>query len=168
MNYRLFGILGIVLVVYGYLCRGIGIYFFWESKQIGWAVLFFSIILFLFNRMKKKEKGRSRGLEIIGIFIFAFILLVQAILFLVLVNHSATKIAQEYVQSNPLIKDDIGALKGFSIIPQGSISTSSDSSGAQGEAEIQMIVKGAKKYLEVTVLLVKEKTSEWRVIDIKK
>ena len=58
-----FVILTIALLTYGYLCRILNLFFFWESKTLGWILLFVSAILILNQRIKEnKIKGKwNRG-----------------------------------------------------------------------------------------------------------
>lgn len=48
-------ITGIVLILYGNISRIIDIYFFWESKSIGWNILFIGIIGLLLSLIKQKK-----------------------------------------------------------------------------------------------------------------
>ena len=50
---------GLLLVIYGYVCRATGTNFFWESKSIAWAVVFIGIIAMLFNMVQVKRNSRN-------------------------------------------------------------------------------------------------------------
>ena len=81
---------GIAFTLYGYICRAAGIYFFWESKYIGWSLLFLGTITFLLSRVKrKKSQGRKSLLEKILIGILVFILSLQVVLVIVFPNTKA-------------------------------------------------------------------------------
>ena len=44
-----------IILVYGYLCRILNLYFFWESKAIGWTLLAVTLILLLIQRINWKK-----------------------------------------------------------------------------------------------------------------
>jgi hypothetical protein len=155
---------GAILTVYGYVCRVIGIYFFWESKYIGWAIIIIGIISFLFDRVRlKKAGGKKSLLEKIGIGILIFFLFVQAILVIVIPNTDAYKVAKQYLYNNSRLKNDIGEIKGFALVPLGAIQKSSSENVESGNATILLTVKGQKKFMDVTVYIEKKPGMEWIV-----
>jgi len=166
-GYRYLLVISCIVIAYGYLCRAIGLYFFWESSYIGWSLLFLTGIVYLAYRLRKKERNSRKWPEILGVVILSFILLVQAVLFIVFSSHPSVKAAEDYIRKNDKIIADIGAIASFSISPEGGIESKSDSSGTRGAAEVHLIVKGAKKYLDVAVLVTKRAEEEWEVVDIK-
>jgi len=71
---------GSALTIYDYLCRVVGLYFFWESKYIGWAIILIGTISFLMNRIKiKKVQKRKTILEKIGVGISIFVFLFRVL-----------------------------------------------------------------------------------------
>ena len=61
----------------------------------------------------------------------------------------------------------LGDIRGFGFTYTGSIEVaSSEERGETGEADLNMIVKGSKKFKEFEVSLVKEKGSDWKVESI--
>lgn len=158
-------IAGLTFIVYGYLCRLIGIYFFWESKSIGWALLFIGLIGYLSNRVKIKTNNKAKtNLEKIGIGIIIFILLVQTILILVIPNTDAYSSAKAYIRNDEKLKTELGNINGFGLIATGGIQTTTDSYGEYGNATINLTVKGNKKFKDITVYIVKYADSaEWKV-----
>jgi hypothetical protein len=158
-------ITGFVFVLYGYICRAIPVYFFWESKYFGWMIIFIGVIGLLFHRIRlNKKAGKKSLLEKIGIGVLCFILLIQAILLSVLPNTEAYTIAKGFLQQNEKVKLELGNITGFSIIPLGAMSTSSGSQGTTGSATLNIIVKGEKKYKEYRVDLLKETNTGWSII----
>ena len=53
--------IGLLFVIYGYVCRATGLYFFWESKSIGWAVIFIGLIGLLSDRVRIKKKDKKKS-----------------------------------------------------------------------------------------------------------
>lgn len=158
-------IAGLTLILYGYLCRIIGLYFFWESKSIGWAILFFGVIGFLSNRVKIKTTEKKKTLlEKIGIGLIIFILLIQTILIAVIPFTDAYSVAKNYLINDATLKNEIGNINGFGLIPTGGIQKTTDSSGEYGGATINLTVKGDKKFKDITIYVVKYADGpEWKV-----
>jgi hypothetical protein len=158
-------IAGLTFILYGYLCRLIGIYFFWESKSIGWTLLFIGVIGFLSNRIKIKTTEKKKTLlEKIGIGIITFILLVQTILVSVIPFTDAYSVAKTHLINDANLKTEIGNITGFGLNPTGSIQKTTDSSGEYGSATINLTVKGGKAFKDITIYVVKNADSPvWKV-----
>lgn len=156
---------GLILLLYGYLCRQVGLNFFWESKSIGWAILFIGAIGFLISRIKiKKTEKKKTLLEKIGIGILIFILLIQTLLIATIPYSDAYPVAKAYLRNDAKLKNELGNITGFGLIPSGSVQKSSDSSGEYGSVIINFIVKGDRKFKDVTIYVVKTPDSpEWKV-----
>jgi hypothetical protein len=155
----------LTFILYGYLCRIIGLYFLWESKSIGWTLLFIGVIGFLSNRVKIKTTEKKKSiLEKIAIGIIIFILLVQSILIVVIPFTDAYSVAKVYLNNDAKLKTEIGNINGFGLIPTGGIQKTTDSTGEYGSATINLTVKGDKKFKDITVYVVKYAGSpEWKV-----
>ncbi|MBK8704273.1 MAG: hypothetical protein IPN33_12070 [Saprospiraceae bacterium] len=160
---------GLTFILYGYLCRLVGLYFFWESKSIGWTLLFIGVIGFLSNRIKIKTREKKKTLfEKIGIGIIIFILLVQTIFIAVIPLTDAYSVAKTYLINDANLKTKIGNITGFGLIPTGSIQKTTDSSGEYGSAIINLTVKGDKKFKDITIYVAKNADiPDWKVEGIK-
>jgi hypothetical protein len=154
----------LVLLIYGYLVRSVSIKFFWESKSFGYALLFVGLISLLAHGIRiRKGKNKKTIWNKIGIGIIVFILVVQVILIIVIPNTVAYVLAQDYIKSNRELINELGEIEGFGLISTGGIQVSKDSNGEQGSASINLIIKGQKKYKEVTVFVNKNVDSDWKV-----
>lgn len=157
------------ILLYGYLCRLTGIYFFWESKTVGWTLLFIGIGGFLFNRIKIKKAENEKAIgEKIALGLIAFGLLIQAIFIVVIPITDAYSAAITHLTYNKNLKAEVGNIQGFGLIPIGGTENSEDTSGrVEGYAEINLIVKGDKKFKDVTIYLIKQSDSpEWEVVGV--
>jgi hypothetical protein len=156
---------GFLFVVYGSLCRFAGIYFFWESSTIGWTFLFMGAIGYIYTRLDiRDEEGKKILGEKIAIGFLVFVLLIRGILLVTFYVSDAYPVAKSYLENNEAIKHDIGHVNGFGIMAEGAMSESSGSKGDYGNASLNLIVKGEKKYIEVTVGLSKtSQDSAWKV-----
>jgi hypothetical protein len=156
---------GLICILYSYICRFIGFYFFWESESIGWSLLFCGIISFLFDRINLKQSKREKVvLERIGVGIAGFLLVIQAVLFVSFYNSEAYLVAKDSLLTNKTLTSEIGEITGFSLNSNGEINLRTDSAGEHGDAVIQMIAKGDKRFKDVTVYVVKHtKKRVWEV-----
>jgi hypothetical protein len=161
---RLTLIASIVLLSYGYLCRLAGINFFWESKSVGWAALLVGIIALLADRINRDEQDKKMLAEKIGIGLLVFILFVQCILIAILPFSDAYHSAKAYILNDDTLRTQLGEIRGFGLIPAGAIEKITDSNGEYGSAEINLTVKGERKFKDVVVYLIKTADSpEWKV-----
>jgi hypothetical protein len=157
---------GIVLL-YGYMVRFAGIYFFWESSFIGWSILFIGLLMWLFWSIKvKKAAGKKRLWEKIGIIVLFFVLILQLAVVLVFPRTDAYAAAITYIEHNDSLKRDLGAIKGFGFTGTGGMAVSSTDTGEVGNAELHLIVKGEKKYKDLNIYMVKDWKTPWEVQDI--
>jgi hypothetical protein len=159
---------GGVVILYSFIVRIAGIYFFWESSFLGWTVLFIGLLLWLFRSMKiKKAAGKKRIGEKLGIAFLILALIVQLVVIIVFPRTDAYAAAVAYVKSNDSLKKDLGAIKGFGFTESGSIAVSSTDTSEAGNAELHLIVKGEKKYKDLTIDMVKDWNTPWEVQDIR-
>jgi hypothetical protein len=164
---RLVFFISVIIILYGYLCRLVGIYFLWESLPIGWNLFFISIILLLLDLIKnKKPQNKPVILEKIGIGVLIFLMVVEGILLVTVPNTNAWQAAKKYISNDQEIKREIGNIKGFSIIPVGQMAVSSGPEGESGIAEIHFTVKGSSKYKDITLYLEKGQQVDWQVLAI--
>ena len=160
--------IGAILLIYGYLCRILKINFFWDSKAIGWIVLFIALLSYLFDLLRKRrQRGKKVIWVTIGICVLIFGLVILPIAVFMLKTSDAYDAAIEYLKSDPKIKDEIGNVKGFGLIPTGSVQTTTINGVESGNATFEIIVRGDKKYMDVTIDLEKTPTKFWTVIYIR-
>jgi hypothetical protein len=159
---------GLIFILYGYFCRISGLYFFWESKSIGWAILLIGLIGFLSYRVKTKTTEKKKTLlEKIGIGLIIFILLIQMILITTIPFTDPYSVAKKYVINEASFQNELGNINGFSLIPTGGIQKTTDSRGEYGSATINLTIKGDKKFKDITIYVVKYANSpDWKVVEV--
>lgn len=113
-------IIAFLLLIYGYLCRFLNIYFFWDSKHFGW-IMFATGLMGFFIDLKKilevQKKSSFLPLFFIGVIIIAFGIAGGGIL---LLNSSKTyQDAIENIKTDGVIKSEIGDIKGVGLFPSG-------------------------------------------------
>jgi hypothetical protein len=157
-------VIGALLAIYGYVCRSMELYVFWESLYVGWAVIMLGLVFLLIARIRKKKALGSRTiLEKIGIAILLLILLAQLAMVIVIPQTSAFEAATDYIQEDPDLADELGEIQAASIIPLGSLQVAN----GEGTAELKMTLKGEKKFKDVTIFLEMERGSDWTVTGMK-
>ena len=165
---KAFIILTIILLLYGYLCRIVGLYFFWESKTIGWTFLFLSTLLVLIKRIRiKKIQDKKSISEKILISLIIFILVIQGIIFFVTPQTNAYKAAKQFLITDKNLSSEVGEVYDFFLIPVGGITVSSSSAGETGGADLNFIVKGKNKFKDINLELDKSLDTEWKVFNTK-
>jgi hypothetical protein len=162
---KAFILVTLAALAYGYLCRLLGIYFFWESKTIGWTLFWVAIIWILMDRIKaKKLQNKATVLEKIGIGLSIFVILIKGILFFSIQQTDIYASALTFVKQDKDVRDQVGDIKGIFFVPFGGFSMSSGPQGTQGEADLHLIVKGQKKYIDLNLLMKKELDTDWKIL----
>lgn len=157
--------IGIVVILYAFAARAAGIYFFWESSFLGWTVLAIGGLVWLFRAIKvKKVAGKKKLWEKLGVAFLLFLLTIQLIVVIVIPRTGAYAAATSYIVKNDSLKRELGDIEGFGFTESGSIAESSKETGeAAGNAELNLIVKGKKKYKDITVDMLKDWNTPWAV-----
>jgi hypothetical protein len=154
----------LAFLFYGYLCRLAGVYFFWESKSVGWVLFWVSVLFILLDRIKfKKREGKKGIFDKICIGITVLIILVKGLLFFVVPQTLAYGKAVDFIKLNPEIQEKIGPVKSVIIIPLGQYSISENQYGSSGQADLHFIVKGSKKYTDLNLLMRKDFNTDWQI-----
>jgi hypothetical protein len=157
-------IMTVAFLLCGYLCRLIGLYFFWESKTIGWTLFWIAIIFILRDRIKEKKLQNKKTLiEKIGIGFSVFVILIKGVLFFATQQTAAFESATNFIKTNPEIKAKVGTVKSIFLVPFGGMSMTTSSQGSAGQADLNFIVKGSEKYIDLNLLLNKDFETGWQI-----
>lgn len=167
---KLVFVFGLLFIIYGYLCRLIGIYFFWESKSIGWFLLFLGLLGLIRKRIRRKQKEHENyraHAEKLGVAVILFSLLLKVSVFFLVSSSTVFTDAKKFLLRDSVTNDELGPIKSFSIVPWGGMGRPTDSAGTHATATIILIVKGEKRYKQLTVSLRKSpQEKEWKVLSI--
>lgn len=156
------------MIIYGYVCRIASVYFFWESKTLGWTLVFVSIIYYLIQNIKsKKLAGKKTLSEKIVVGFVVFVLLIECIMFFITPTTDAYKAAKQFLLNNKDIKTEVGEINNFFLIPVGGVSITTSSQGTAGEADLSITIKGSKKYKDINLYLAKSFDTDWIVEIVK-
>ncbi|MBN7815179.1 hypothetical protein [Algoriphagus pacificus] len=162
----IFGV-SICLVVFGYLVRMVDLYFFWESKSLGFTLLLVSLAIFLRKDITtRKNKNLKNIWSHIGFWLIGFIVFVKVLMLVIIPNSDAYEATKAYLKNNSELKSEIGEVKGHTILPSGSIQSTTDSNGTYGSAAFNLIIKGEKKFIERTIYVNKSPDEDWSVVAV--
>jgi succinate-acetate transporter protein len=154
----------VAFLVYGYLCRLVGLYFFWESKTIGWVLFWVSIIFILCEIIKDKKLQKKNTVpEKIGIGLSIFVVVTKAVLFFALQHTTAFDKAVKFIKTSQAIQTKVGVVDNISLVPFGGIGLSTSSQGSAGQADLNFVVKGSKKYIDLHLLMNKDLDTDWQI-----
>jgi len=113
-------IIAFLLLIYGYLCRFLNIYFFWDSKHFGWILLSTALMGFFIDVKKILEAQKKNTFLprfFIGVIIVAFGIAGGGIL---LVHSSKTyQDTIESIKTDEVLKNEMGDIKGVGLFPSG-------------------------------------------------
>jgi Na+/phosphate symporter len=142
----------------------LNIYFFWDSKSLGWIVIFIGLIFYLFNLNKI---GTAKGQQTIwikigtGFAIFALALSI-AIIF-TLKKSEPYNVVIEYLKTDQPIREEVGEVHSFGLIPTGAVSSVTTNGAESGVADLSLTVEGRLKNKDVEVHLEKTPGTSWTV-----
>jgi hypothetical protein len=157
-------IIAIVLLAYGYGCRMLDIFFFWESKLFGWIAAFIGLTSLLFDVHKsRKRQKKSTVFAKIGIAFFSLGLGVLPFAVVAVMSSDAYDAATFYLETDPKIRSEVGNVQGFGLMPTGAVSQASYNGAVSGDANFTIIVKGDKKFKDLTVYLRRTPGTPWTV-----
>jgi hypothetical protein len=93
----------------------------------------------------------------------AFGLALLPVIVIIFHNTEAYHAATEYVKSDQRIKEQIGEVNSFGLIPSGTVQTTTTNGVETGNAVFEMTVNGSKKNMDVVIELIKEPNNAWTV-----
>lgn len=129
----------LIIFIYGFLCRILELYFFWESKNIFiftlWTIVIALVIKDLYNK-----RTLIRFLKLILFSFFLFLTIRDYY-----IDERIITTIKSYVLNNKKIQDEVGNIKEITMIQQ--------VRPRDGDFQIEMIVKGDKKYKDITTIL---------------
>ena len=164
---KLLTLISLGLILYGYLARALDIFFFWESKSIGVGLLLIAIAKFLLDDIKLRRENKMH--RIVFYFVFGILCLsifIKGIIAIIIPNSGAYNSATELLKTDSELIAEVGEINSFSYLPSGSMGSQTNKYGTTGHADLTLIVKGDKKYVEKNVVMRKELEEDWKIISL--
>lgn len=113
------------------------------------------------NPNKPTKLPRILALIGVGVAFFAFTFLFVGT---AMKNSEAYKVAVKEIEMNEEILQETGGIKGYGMMPTGSVNISN----GHGQAQLGIKVLGNEKDLNVNAYLTKEPNGEWKLIELNK
>ena len=160
-------ITGILLLIYGYLCRLFSIYFFWDSKYFGWIGIISGLLLLLIDIRIARER-QKQNIFFVRVFVAVIVifLAVEASAVVWLKTSTAYDNLTESINTDEAMKAEIGDIRGYSLIR--GINILDIITALQSESlTFRITVRGQRAYRELEVTIERITPVEWRVSSIK-
>jgi len=159
-------LLAAILLAYGYFCRWVGLNFFWDSKSIGWTILYLFAISYLYDNIQsRRSQNKTTIPHKVGIGVF-FLLSTYVVVFSIWARFfsDAYEAATNYVENEPSIQKELGKIVRFSIITTGTVQTETTIVGDFGYAIFNLTTEGKNMSKDMKIKLRKNpETSVWDV-----
>lgn len=160
-------IVGILLLIYGYTSRLLSIYFFWDSKYLGWVGIIAGILLLLIDiRMARiRQKQNIFFVRVMATVVVVF-LTMEASAVVWLKSTTAYKGLIESIRTDEVIKTEMGEIRGFGLIPGIDISDIIEALSSESLTFV-VTVRGQKAYRELEVTIRRTTPVNWTVVSSK-
>ena len=147
-------VIGILLLIYGYLCRLLSIYFFWDSKHFGWILMAIGLMSFLIDQRKARVAQKKNIFFVrIGIGIIVIVFAIVGSAMIMITASSSYQDAIEGIKKHGMIKDELGNIRGVSLFPTGSGILSLVYGRTPGPSRIIVTVRGEHEYRDTEIEL---------------
>lgn len=129
----------LIIFIYGFLCRILELYFFWESKNI----FIFTLLTIVIALVIKDLYNKRTLIRFLKLILFSFFLFLTIRDYYI--DERIITTIKSYVLNNKKIQDEVGNIKEITMIQQ--------VRPRDGDFQIEMIVKGYRKYKDITTIL---------------
>lgn len=160
-------IIGILLLIYGYLCRLLSIYFFWDSKYFGWLGIISGLLLLLIDiRITRVRQQQNIFFVRVFVAVIVIFLAIEGSAIVWLKTSTAYDNLTESINTDQLMKAEIGDIHGYGLIP--GINILDIISALESESlNFRITVRGQRAYKELEVTIERTAPLEWRVSSIR-
>ena len=160
-------IIGILLLIYGYLCRMFSLYFFWDSKYFGWIGILSGLLLLLIDiRLTRVRLKQNIFFVRVFVAVIVIFIAVEASAIVWLKSSPAYHNLKESIKTDEAMKAEIGNIRGYSLIPGINILDIITALESESLA-FRITVRGERAYKELEVTIERSTALEWRVSSIK-
>ena len=160
-------IFGILLLIYGYLCRLFSIYFFWDSKYVGWLGVLSAVLLFLIDiRMARIRQRQNIFFVRVVVAIIVIFLALEGSVIVWLKTSTVYDEATELIRSDDMIKTQVGDIRGFSLIPGINIINIINAPSSETLTFV-ITIRGNRAYKEMEITIERTTPITWSVTSTK-
>ena len=156
-------IVGILLLIYGYLCRLLSIYFFWDSKYFGWLGVLSAILLVLIDiRMIRVRQKRSIFFIRLFVAVIVMTLAIEGGAIVLIESSDAYGELKELIRKEESLKNEIGEIRGFGLVPGMNVIDIIHSLSS-GSLTFNLTVRGQMAYIDLEINMENTFGMGWRV-----
>lgn len=160
-------IFGILLLIYGYLCRLFSIYFFWDSKYVGWLGVLSAVLLFLIDiRMARIRQRQNIFFVRVVVAIIVIFLALEGSVIVWLKTSTVYDETTELIRSDDMIKTQVGDIRGFSLIPGINIINIINAPSSETLTFV-ITIRGNRAYKEMEITIERTTPITWSVTSTK-
>ncbi len=157
-------IIGILLLIYGYLCRLLSIYFFWDSKYFGWLAIISALLLLLIDVRAARIRQRQNIFFVrffVAILVIILALEVSAVLWVK--TTSPYRQVSELIESDKVLTAQLGDIRGLGLIPGIGLIDIIKFPSSESLAFV-VTVRGEKAYKEMEITIARTTLTDWSVV----
>ena len=156
-------IIGILLLIYGYACRLFNIYFFWDSKYLGWLGVISGVLLLLIDirQARVKQKQNIFFVRMFVAVIVIFIALEGSAIFWIKTSEAYDSVIYS-IGTDQELKQEIGSIRGYGMIPGIDI-INILKAPTSNALTFKITVRGERAYKELEFTLGRTIPTDWRV-----
>ena len=159
--------LGILLLIYGYLCRFLNIYFFWDSKYFGWLGIISGALLLLIDiRIARMRQNQNIFFVRLFVAVIVIFLAVEGSAIVWLKTSTAYENLKEAILTDGTIKTELGEIRGLNLIPGINIIDIVNAPSTE-ILTFNITVRGQRAYKELEVSIERTSPLEWTVTSTK-
>jgi hypothetical protein len=161
-------LLSLSLILYGYVAREFNIYYFWESKEIGFGLLLIAIAKFIIDDISARRENKMHKISfylILGILCLS--IFTKVLFAFIIPNSEAYDSATKLLKTDLNLISQIGEINSISYFATGNLETRTNEFGTTGQADLTLLIKGEKKYVEKKIVMSKTPEKKWEIIEVK-
>jgi hypothetical protein len=160
-------IIGILLLVYGYLCRLLHIYFFWDSKYFGWiGILSGTLLLLIDIRMARIRQRQNIFFVRLMVAVIVIFLALEASAVVWVKSSAVYDELTESIENDEVMKAEFGAIRGFNLIPGINIIDIIRFPASESLTFI-LTVRGERRFKELAVTIERTGLTNWTVVSFR-
>jgi len=159
---------GILLLIWGYLCRLLSIYFFWDSKNFGWILVAIGFMSFLIDlRISRIAQKKNIFWVRVGVAIIVLWFAAVGSAFFAIKTSDFYPGLFESIKKDNVIKSETGDIYGYSLIPTNIGILNMVNKSPSASASFVMTVRGKIAYRDVKIILRRGGVTGWYMAEIR-
>ena len=151
---KLIFIVAILLLIYGYVCRLLDFYVFWDSKHFGWIMLAIGFLGFLIDQRRIRTAQNKNIFWVrLGVAIIVIAFAAVASTNIIIRESAGYKSTIEDIRISSEIKSEIGEVRSFGLFLSGLSINTIINSLSSGPVKFIITVRGSHGIKDVEITL---------------